>query len=113
MRHAVLSAAVVLLIGCASDRYEWSMSHLDLSPRAQKLPRPEVEQIVKLVVDASSSTVIAVGQSCDGKSDVFHVVVDYRPDRYMVYDVKKIGGRWKITRHEDASPTLTGLFDLC
>jgi len=114
MRHAVLSAAVVLLIGCASDRFEWSMAHLDLSPRARKLPRPELEQIVKLVVNATSSTVLAVGQSCDAKSGVFHVVVDYQPDRYMIYDVKKIGGHWKITHFEDASPTLTSLFgDLC
>src|SRR6266496_650141 len=72
MRRAVLSAAVVLLIGCASDRFEWSMAHLDLSPRARKLPRPELEQIVKLVVNASSSTVLAVGQSCDAKSGVYH-----------------------------------------
>ena len=90
------------------------MAHLDVSPRAQKLPRPELEQIVKLVVDATSSTVLAVAQSCDSKSGVFHVVVDYRPDRYMIYDVKKIGGQWKITHFEDASPTLTSLFgDLC
>jgi len=50
---------------CAStsDRYEWSMAHLDVSPRAQKLPRPELEQIVKVVVDATSSTVLLVRPS--------------------------------------------------
>jgi hypothetical protein len=114
MRHVVLSAVVIVLLGCASDRFEWSMAHLDISPHAQKLPRPELEQIVKLVIDATSSTVLAVGQSCDSKSGVFRVIVDYEPDRYMIYDVKKIGGQWKITHFEDASPTLTMLFgDLC
>jgi hypothetical protein len=113
MRAWMALLATLLLASCATGRYQWSIAHLSVSPRAKKLPQSELEEIVKLVVNASSSTVIAVGLPCDGTPGVIHVVVDYTPDRFMVYDVKKIGGHWKIAAHRDASPTITELFDVC
>src|SRR5205807_4342486 len=112
MRSAFALVALVVLTSCAADRYHWSIAHMSLSPRAKKLPQGDVEEIVKLVVEASSSTVLSVGAPCRGASDVINIVVDYMPDRFMLYHVKKIGGHWKIVGREDASPTLTGLFDL-
>src|SRR5712691_2112407 len=99
MRSALALVAVAILTSCAADRYQWSIVHATFSPRAKKLGQTELEEIVKLVVDASSSTVLAIGTPCRGTSDVINVVVDYESDRVMVYYVKKIGGRWKITGH--------------
>src|SRR4051812_27771698 len=96
MRSALALLTIALPTSCATDRYQWSIAHLSVSPRAKKLPQSALADIVKIVVDASSSIVLGVGVPCNGPPGVINVVVDYRSDRYMLYKVKKIGGRWRI-----------------
>jgi hypothetical protein len=114
MRSVFVVLAILVLTSCAADRYRWSMAHLSLSPRAKKLPQSELEQIVKLVVNSTgTSIVIGVGMPCGGPPGVVNVVADYRSDRYMLYKLKKIERQWKIIGNQDASPALTNLFDFC
>jgi len=106
-RFFSLAATVFLLAGCATDRYRWSLTHAFLSPRAQQLPRDELQEIVWLVSHSWGDTIIAVGQTCGDNPDEFHVVARYNDYRVMVFDLKKIAGHWKITDHGDASPFLS------
>jgi hypothetical protein len=42
-----------------------------------------------------------------------HVVARYTDYRVMVFDLKKIAGRWKITDSGDGSPTLSTVWYGC
>src|SRR6266478_5395693 len=87
MRRAasvLLLSAVVLVVGCATDRYRWNLAHAYMSPRARQLPRAELEEIVWLVSHAWDETIVGVGQSCGDPPDTMHVVARYGDYRTMV-----------------------------
>jgi hypothetical protein len=57
-------SAILVLVGCATDRYRWTLAHAYMSPRARQLPRAELEEIVWLVSHAWDEAIIGVGQAC-------------------------------------------------
>ena len=105
--RALTFALLLLLTGCATDRYHWSIANAYFSPVAGKLPRAELEEIVWLVSHSWGDTIIAVGQACGDKPDEFHAVARYNDYRVMVFDLKKVAGHWKITDRGDGSPFLS------
>jgi hypothetical protein len=113
MRRPFVFAALVLLAGCATDRYRWSMTNAYFSPHARTLPRAELEEIAWLVSHSWSDTIIAVAQACGDKPDVIHVVSRYTDYRVMVFDLKKTAGHWKIRDSGEGSPTLSTVWYGC
>ena len=78
----------LLLNGCATDRDRWSLRHAYMSPRARRLQRAGLEEIVWLVSHAWSEVIIGVGQACGDPPDTMHVVARYGDYRTMVFDFK-------------------------
>ena len=107
MRRLACYLAVLLLSGCATDRAHWSLAHAYMSPRARQLPRAELEEIVSLVSNAWSDTIVGVGQACGDPPDTMHVVASYGEYRTMVFDLKKVSGHWRIVDRGDGTPTLS------
>jgi hypothetical protein len=106
-RFFTLAATLFFLAGCATDRHRWSLAHAYMSPRAQKLPRAELKEIVWLVSHAWSDTIIAVGGSCSEGRDQMHVVARYTDYEVMVFDLKKVSGHWRIVDHGEGTPTIS------
>jgi hypothetical protein len=106
-RFFTLAAAFFLLAGCATDRYRRSLARAYVSPRAQKLQRAELEEIVSLVSHAWSDTIIAVGGSCSEGPDQMHVVARYTGYEVMVFDLKKVSGYWRIVDRGEGTPTIS------
>ena len=110
MRHAgsfLFAAALILLTGCATDRYRWGLAHAYMSPRARQLPHAELEEIVSLVSHAWSDTIIAVGGSCSEGPNQMHAVARYTDYEVMVFDLKKVSGHWRIVDHGEGTPTIS------
>jgi hypothetical protein len=107
------TAAVLILAGCATDRYRWSLAHAYMSPRARQLPRPELEEIVWLVSHAWSDTIIAVGASCSEGPDQMRAVAKYTEYEVMVFDLKKISGHWRIIDSGEGTPTISSAWYGC
>jgi hypothetical protein len=112
MRVVVL-AVVFLLSSCATDLTNWSLVNAYLSPRARKLPRPELEEIVSQVSHKWGNAIVGVGQSCDDPPNVMHVVAQYFEDVVMVFDLKKENGHWRITRYDEGTSFISTLWYSC
>jgi hypothetical protein len=78
------AAAVLILTACATGRYDWSLAHAYMSPRARQLPRAELEEIVWLVSHAWGDAIIAVGGACNEGRDQMHVVAKYTDYEVMI-----------------------------
>jgi hypothetical protein len=101
------AAVVLMLAGCATDRYRWSLAHAYISPRGRQLPRTELEEIVWLVSHAWDESIVGVGQSCGEPPDTMHVVAKYGDYRTMVFDLKRVSGHWRIVDHGDGTPFIS------
>ena len=99
--------AFLLLVGCAADRTRWSLAHSYLAPSAKRLPRAELEEIIGLVSHAWVEPIVGVGQSCGEPPNIMHVVARYGDYRTMVFDFKKIAGRWRIVDRGDGTPFIS------
>jgi hypothetical protein len=99
--------AFLLAASCATDRARWSLAHAYISPRARELPRAELEEIISLVSQSWSETIVGVGQACGDSRDTMHVVASYGEYRTMVFDLKKVSGHWRIVDRGDGTPTLS------
>jgi hypothetical protein len=105
-----LFAFVLLaLAGCAQDRYHWNLSHAAFAPSARRLPESERQEIVRLVSDATTETLLRVGRShYQRESDlIMQAVTGYRDHRVTKFTLTKDAGHWVIIDHEDV-PMTTG-----
>jgi hypothetical protein len=100
-------SAILVLVGCATDRYRWTLAHAYMSPRARQLPRAELEEIVWLVSHAWDEAIVGVGQACGEPPDTMHVVARYGDYRTMVFDLKRVSGHWRIVDHGDGTPFIS------
>jgi len=111
---AVAAVALLVLSGCAVDRYHWNLTHAYVLPKARQLPRADLEGIIRLASYATPEAIIGIGQSCsDCRLDEIHVVTGYTNDRVTVFDLKKSGGKWHIVDHGDGSPSLSTVWYNC
>jgi len=107
------AAAVLILTACATGRYDWSLAHAYMSPRARQLPRAELEEIVWLVSHAWGDAIIAVGGACNEGRDQMHVVAKYTDYEVMIFDLKKTSGHWHIVDHGEGTPTISSVWYGC
>jgi hypothetical protein len=56
---AIAAAIALITIGCASDRYAWNLKHAYVTPQAHLQPG-DLEQIVKLVTDATQEPIVNI-----------------------------------------------------
>src|ERR1700737_3797653 len=110
MRLVVCLAIVLFVTSCATDLAKWNMANAHFSPRAQKLPRAELEEIVFLVSRRWGNTILCVGQSCDDPPNIMHVVAQHFEDRVMVFDLKKEKGHWRITKYDDGKSFISTIW---
>src|SRR5262249_51053657 len=91
--------ATLMLTSCSTARYRWSLSDAALSPSAQRLPRQELEQIVRLVSPAFIKRITAIGRECSRAKheDEMNVIVEYTGDGWWLYKLKKSSGQWHVT----------------
>ncbi len=111
--RVVCSTVLFFLASCATDLAKWNMANAYLSPRARKLPRAELEEIVALVSQKWGNAVVGVGKSCDDPPNVMHVVAQYFEDVVMVFDLKKEGGHWRITNSGEGTSFISSLWYSC
>ena len=107
------AAAVLILTACATGRYDWSLAHAYMSPRARQLPRAELEEIVWLVSHAWGDASIAVGGASNEGRDQMHVVAKYTDYEVMIFDLKKTSGHWHIVDHGEGTPTISSVWYGC
>lgn len=100
-----LFAFVLLaLAGCAQDRYHWNLSHAAFAPSARGLPAAERQEIVRLVSQATTETLLRVGRSYyERGSNIMNAVTGYHDHRVTRFSLTKTGGRWVIIDQEDTS----------
>jgi hypothetical protein len=102
---------LLALADCAQDRYQWNLAHAGFASSARRLPETERQEIVRLVTQATTETLLRVGQSYGERgSNVMHAITGYRDDRVTVFDLKRVAGHWVIYDHGDASMTLSTVF---
>jgi hypothetical protein len=102
-----MAVALLLPVGCATDRARWSLAHSYLAPSAKRLPRAELKEIIGLVSHAWVEPIVGVGQSCGEPPNIMHVVARYGDYRTMVFDFKKISGHWRIVDRGDGTPFIS------
>jgi hypothetical protein len=107
------AAAVLILAGCATNRYRWSLAHAYMSPRARQLPLAKREEVVWLVSHAWDEPIVGVGQACGDPPDTMHVVARYGDYRTMVFDLKRVSGHWRIVDSGDGTPTISSVWYGC
>src|SRR5882672_10460572 len=106
-------ALVFILTSCATDLTKWNMANAYVSPRARKLPKAELEEIVSLVSQKWGNAIVGVGQSCDDPPNVMHAVAQYFEDVVMVFDLKKENGHWRITNSGEGTSFISTLWYSC
>jgi hypothetical protein len=115
MRRAIAFGLVLLLSGCAADRYEWNLTHQRLMPNASKLPRADIEEITRLVSEKSLQPILGIARRRSGPHAGEVAVVTAYPSRnypedHGAYWLRKEGGHWHITKGgPDLSESLIGL----
>jgi hypothetical protein len=98
--------ALVLLApaGCAQDRYHWNLSYAAFASSARRLPQGEREEIVRLVSQATTETLLRVGRSYYERGDnIMNAVTGYHDHRVTMFILTNVGRHWVIIDHEDAS----------
>ena len=109
-----LFAFVLLaLAGCAQDRYHWNLSHAAFAPSARRLPETERQEIVRLVSQATTETLLRVGQSYyeyEHGDNIMNAVTGYHDHRLTMFSLTKTGGHWVILDHEDASIKFSSVY---
>ena len=96
-------AILVLLSGCAADRYRWNLAHQHLMPNASKLPAADIEEITRLVSGKSVQPILGIARTRRGPhAGEVTVVTSYpsgeTPDDNGCYDLRKEGAHWHIIR---------------
>ena len=101
MRSAAIIVAL-FLSACAADRYRWNLAHQHLMPNASKLPRADIEEITRLVSQASLQPILGIAYQPTGRRrGEVTVVTSYpsgeTPDDNGSYYLRKDRGHWHIT----------------
>jgi hypothetical protein len=102
----LVALALLVLAGCAQDRYHWNLSHAAFAPSARRLPDSERQEIVRLVSQATTETLLRVGQSYyeyKRGDNIMNAVTGYHDHRLTMFSLTKTGGHWVLLDHEDAS----------
>jgi hypothetical protein len=105
--------ALLVLAGCAQDRYHWNLSHASFAPSARRLPEGERQEIVRLVSQATTETLLRVGQSYyqyEHGDNIMQAVTGYHDHRLTMFSLTKTGGHWVIIDHEDASMKFSNVY---
>jgi hypothetical protein len=58
--------ALLALIGCATERYEWNLAHEHLSPKVLQMPQADVREITRLVSEHCGAPIICIRRSDSG-----------------------------------------------
>jgi hypothetical protein len=114
VRNVIVALFVFLgLSGCETVRYRWSLVDAQLAPSAQRLPRNELEEIVRLVSPLGSRHILAIGRSCPRQAaDEMNVLCE-RIDSYYVYWLRKRNGHWYINHDGTGSYSLAPFWVEC
>jgi hypothetical protein len=96
MKRVSTFTALLFLIGCAANRYEWNLAHARVTARPP-LARADLEQIIRVVTQATVQPIVSVY-----RVDNTHVSVIAATSVGYVEDLEsqKIGQEWRITSHE-------------
>ena len=94
------------LAGCASQLYQWNMEHAYIAPAA-RLPRLELEQVMRTVTQKSLNTVIGITRWTEhGRPDEIIVYTELDPSAslMMVYNLRKqTDGLWHIVDYGEGT----------
>jgi hypothetical protein len=103
MKHLPAIAGLLLLAGCAEDRYKWNLSHATVTAHPP-LPRSDVEAIVRVVTRATVNPIFSIVRVApkNGREQVS--VAAAAPsgpvDSFML---EKVGPEWHIAFHDESS----------
>jgi hypothetical protein len=106
----LLLLTIFALAGCASFRTRWSLENAYLSPRAQRLPRAEIEELIRTVSYATGETVYQVGQFPHQPMDEMNVVTGYNDYGATIFEMRKTDGHWRIYKRGPVLIPLAGGF---
>jgi hypothetical protein len=96
MNHTSAIAALLLFTGCAEDRYQWNLTHAEVTARPP-LPRADLEEIIRVVTHATVQPIGSIYRSgVDRVSVTAAGTVGYVED----FQLQKVAGQWKIISHE-------------
>lgn len=109
MKTALLLSLVVALTACAESRYQSNLQRAPVT-RWTHLSRPDFEQVVRLVSNATHQPIIGITTD-HSKRDVSHLhVITGFPDsdiqRWHGFHLEKRADGWHITSHGEISPFL-------
>ena len=90
-------AALLLVSGCAEDRYQWSLTHAGVTGRP-RLPRADLEQIIRAVTRSTLQPVVSVDRTDSNHVSVIAATsVGYVED----FELQKVGAEWRITSRKE------------
>jgi len=102
MLRALVAVSVLALIGCATQRYEWSLAHQHLSPKMQKMPQADIREITRLVSQLSVAPIVCMsytGSKSPYPDEVWVVAADsttMEDSSNGLFRLKKRNGAWHI-----------------
>src|SRR5947209_1499837 len=98
-RVIVTAVLAAFLGGCASARYQWSSQHAEVAKNV-RLPRIEIEQIMRTVTQRSPGPIFLVQQAHrpGGETIIAYTEFQHDPPRFWAYELqKRSDGQWHIT----------------
>ncbi|MGB9474544.1 MAG: hypothetical protein WCE87_05680 [Candidatus Udaeobacter sp.] len=97
--RTMLFASLLWLAACAADRYQWNLAHETVNP-PNSLPRPDVEEITRVVTRATMSPVFSIVRvdNIHGHPAV-SVAAAATTGPIDDFMLEKINSHWEITDH--------------
>jgi hypothetical protein len=94
--------AVLVLAGCANQRFEWNLAHQRLSPEVRKLPEADIREITRLVSERSGAPIVCMRSTGNKGPDAGQIWVVTADSTTMenrdngLFQLKKQNGVWRI-----------------
>jgi len=118
MLRALPVLSILMLTGCAAQRYEWNLAHQHLSPAMENMPEPDIREITRLVSARSVAPIYCMeytGHNARYPDEVWVIASDSttREDSSNgLFRLKKQNGAWHIIDYGfDLSTSLIGCSD--
>src|ERR1700716_4206746 len=106
--RCLLCIGLLALSSCAEGRYHYAMEHAYLSPRARQLSQTDRAEILRLISQATSETVIGVGHIGSERTlNEMHVVTYHTENDVTVFDLRKENGKWRIADYGLGTPFIS------
>jgi hypothetical protein len=110
LRTLGAALAFPFVAGCAS--FEYNLAHAYVTPWT-RLPKAEIQEIVRVVSRSSTQTIIGISQSSPSTKpnevDVFTGTPDGSSAYYWNYTLKRSETTWRIADSGQISFTVIGL----